>query len=248
MTNITFVTCYFHVVENEKKPASWRLAHFEKIASLGLNICVYGDATTTPWLEQLAVKYPNICLLNILYDKTPIVRICQSKDWDLPSNRNHEKDTREYLTLMNAKIEFVHDAILKNPFQTNHFAWMDFSMAYLFHNPEDSLQKLQKLSQINLPTNFLAIPGCWSLDSFSIQHIKDKIHWRFCGTFFIGDSNSIQQFYKLYETHFPKFLLNMRCLTWEVNFWAWLEVCEGWKPQWYESDHNDKLMNIIEIV
>jgi len=241
---VTFVTCYYHLSENENKPPSWRLGHFEKIASLGLNICVYGDSTTTPWLEKLVVKYPNICLLDILYDNTPIVQICKAIDWDLPSNRNHEKDTREYLTLMNAKIEFVHDAILKNPFQTNHFAWIDFSMAYLFHNPENSFQKLQQLSQQNLPEKYLAIPGCWS---FPPKDIKNLIHWRFCGTFFIGDKYKIKEFYKLYQTHFPEFLYKINGLTWEVNFWAWLEIQEKleWKPQWYESDHNDKLLDIV---
>jgi hypothetical protein len=40
------------------------------------------------------------------------------------------------------------------------------------------------------------------------------------------------------------FLETHRKLIWEVNFWAWLEAKDYWKPKWYSADHNDSIFNI----
>jgi hypothetical protein len=42
-----------------------------------------------------------------------------------------------------------------------------------------------------------------------------------------------------------KFLEKHRVLTWEVNFWAWLETTvEDWNPIWYAGDHNDTMFEL----
>jgi hypothetical protein len=50
----------------------------------------------------------------------------------MPENRSQMKDTREYMALMNSKVEFMKDAVLRDPYGTTHFAWLDFSVNYTF--------------------------------------------------------------------------------------------------------------------
>lgn len=241
-SNITFVTCFFQIYEKEPiefKNFEWRLEHFESIAQLGLNICVYGNDKSLCLLEDRLAKYPHVKLLQLEtpYEETFIHKLCYSEELNLATK--NIKDTKEYLTLMHSKIEFVHDAIHKNPFGSDIFAWMDFSMAYLFKNKEETLKKLQDLPNRHFPEMFLWVPGCWS--KFICLQLHN-VNWRFCGTFFIGDKESIQNFYELYQKHFPIFLHDYKTLTWEVNFWTWLEKYANWSVQWYSSNHDDLLL------
>ena len=95
--------------------------------------------------------------------------------------------------------------------------------------------------------SFLVIPGCWSElpTDLNTSTVLNSIHWRFCGGFFMGDRDSVMDFCTLYQTHFPRFLKEFSYMTWEVNFWAYMEhKITGWKPQWYAADHNDSILHI----
>ena len=129
-------------------------------------------------------------------EETWISQLCNSYTLSLPKIRNESKDTFEYLLLMNAKIEFIYDTIEKNPWQSTHFAWIDFNISHVFTDIQASTNYLKitygtsitALSGIPL-LPFLAIPGCWNpiqLNS-DMSSILDKVHWRFCGGFLIGD-------------------------------------------------------------
>lgn len=247
--NLTFVTCFVQLYENEPYPhknAAWRLEQFEYIAATGVNICVYGDKYTLPLLDA---RFPNVRLLtmDVEYTQTPIYQACFNPELRLPERRHETKDTVEYMALMNAKIEFLHDAMEKNPFGSSVFAWMDFSMAYLFADKSKSLERIRNLGDLLVQKPLMAIPGCWDpIPPNNNGAIVNNIHWRFCGTFFIGDKESLQRFFRLYREHFPLFLEQEKTLVWEVNFWAWLEANTDWHPQWYASDHNDRILHIPE--
>lgn len=247
---ITFVTCYVHIYENEPfahKNSPWRIEQFEYIADLGVNICVYGDETTTPYLLDSAKKFPNVKIMTMEtpYKQTPIYELCQTPELGMPERRNTAKDTVEYMSLMNAKIEFVDDTITKNPWNSCIFAWMDFSMAYVFGNKGDSLQYMKRLTERTFVDAFFAIPGCWQpIPPNNCSAIVNNIHWRFCGTFFIADKESMIKFHRIYREQLPIFIEEQKKLVWEVNIWAWLEANTDWYPQWYESDHNDRIIQI----
>jgi hypothetical protein len=49
----------------------------------------------------------------------------------MPENRSQMKDTREYMALMNSKVEFMKDAVCRI-LMALHFAWLDFSVNYTF--------------------------------------------------------------------------------------------------------------------
>jgi len=238
LTGVTFVTCYVNIYENEPfqhKNVSWRIEQFEYIASTGVNIIVYGDESTTPYLEEYVKKFSNVKLLtmDIPYKETPIYKLCLTEDLTLPERRFDKKDTIEYMSLMHAKIEFVYDAIQKNPWRSNIFSWMDFSMAYIFGNKGESLPYIEQLSKRKFIDKFMAVPGCWQpIPPNNCSAIVNNIHWRFCGTFFMGDKDSLLRFHQLYREHNPTFIKEQKKMVREVNVWAWLEANTDWFHQW----------------
>ena len=252
LSGVTFVTCFYHIYKEEPfqyKNVPWRIEQFEFIASLGVNICLYGCETTTPFLEECIRKFPNVKLLtlDIPYTETPIYKTCMQPDLTLPERRYDTKDNVEYMTLMNSKIEFVYDAIMKNPWNSRVFSWMDFSMAYVFGNKGESLPYLKRLSERNFIDKFMAFPGCWyPIPPNNPSAIINNIHWRFCGTFFIGDKESLLYFHKVYREHFPRFIEETKKLVWEVNIWAWLEANTDANIRWFSSDHNDRIIQLPE--
>jgi hypothetical protein len=248
-SQVTFVTCYMNIYKEEPfqhKDVPWRLEQFEYIADLGVKIVVYGCSVTTPYLERMVEKYPNnvkLLTMDIPYDETPIYKLCMTEGLELPERRYHLKDTPEYMTLMNSKVEFVYDAAVKNPWGSRIFAWMDFSMAYIFGNKGETLPQLKLLSLAPFVERFMAVPGCWMpIPPNNASAIVNNIHWRFCGTFFIGDRDSILEFHRIYRENYHRFIETEKKLVWEVNIWAWLEANTDWRVQWYSSDHNDRII------
>lgn len=258
----TFVTCLIKIYEEEREPyehknIDWRIQHFREIANTGIKICVYGCPKYDDILTSLENEFPdNVKIMNLNYNETKIYELCTKNELTLPERRNEKKDTIEYMTLMNSKIEFVNDAIIKNIWNSTNFAWMDFSISYLFKNKEDSLQKMKQISKSNYGVNvidtdidFMFFPGCWDrIPPNNPDAILNNIHWRFCGTFFIGNKNSFRYFYQKYLEEFPKFVEKYGKLVWEVNFWAWMEANTDCKMVWISSDHNDNIINIPQFL
>jgi hypothetical protein len=109
---------------------------------------------------------------------------------------------------------------------------------------EASQEWLCTLSLLELKDPGLYIPGCWQKGALKTRMFS-QINWRFCGGFFLGDSESITEFQRLYKEHFVDVTTNsIAGLTWEVNFWHHLEIEHGWNPVWFHADHNDTILQI----
>ena len=245
----TFVSCIVKLYETEPfeyKNMEWRIEYFKKIAQKGFKIVLYVDKSSFLFFNDFVSEFPNVCFLFLDFKDTQIYKECKRENLELPNHRNEKKDTVEYLALMNSKIEYINDAISKNVWNTEYFAWFDFSMAYLFNDLEPTLTKMKKLHNIQSGKSFCLIPGCWNQLN-NTHFILNSIHWRFCGTFFIGDKKSLLDFYNAYIIHFPEFLKTHNKLVWEVNFWAWLEKEKLFTPTWYISNHNDSIISELEI-
>jgi hypothetical protein len=252
--SVTFVTSFIDIYETqfEDKSVEWRFDKFRDIAETGIPLCVYVDPTNYIILEHFAKDYPNIKIMKKVTiwetEAGKIVTTTRSAETNvvLPDWRNEPKDIDEYMILINSKTEFMTDTITKNPWQTRHFAWIDFSISYVFHNKAETLRYLQILSRRTFTNKqFLLLPGCWDrLSSDTIDPILNHVYWRFCGGFMLGDARSILDMHQYYQTYFARFLRDYQKLVWEVNFWAWLEANTGWAPTWYKADHNDCIIHI----
>jgi len=188
--------------------------HFMTLANTGIRIIVYA-------FSELNIELPNVTILAWSIEQTACYKLCGNLD--LPDVRNLEKDTRDFLILQNSKTEFMADAIAK--YDAEHYAWIDFNIAALLKNTA-FLHDLRPIGK------FLAIPGCVS----KCTPDYNQIQWRFCGAFFVGDKESILDFHLKHNR-----LSEMPKLTWEVNFWVFLET-EGLDVNWYKGDHNDTIL------
>lgn len=159
----------------------------------------------------------------------------------LPDYRNALHDTRNFLILMNAKTELVKKAIDSKMHTSSHFSWIDFGICHMFQRVPSALTQIKQLGNTTLPASCMLVPGCWEK-----QVVYSQVSWRFCGSFFVGDIASLEEFHRLHTQEYPK----LPHLTWEVNVWAHLESI-GWKPTWYKADHDDSIVwvpNTIGIV
>jgi hypothetical protein len=178
----------------------------------------------------------------------------------LPSNRNPEKDTITHLWNMHVKaacLKYAVDFYLPNPYA---FVWIDFEVSAICSTAEKPVQTfLHELSTRDyLPflehsQDQMIIPGCWSKVGKSdltdypekMDCFLNNIYWRFCGGVLWGSATAVRNFWNLYVKHFRNFLETHQVLTWEVNFWAWLEAMEeNWNPVWYSGDHNDSMFQL----
>lgn len=240
----TFVTCFVNI-ERDAAMQTMRFAHFVEIAKTGINLCLYVDAHDSMVADVLS-KYTNVKLMRLirLQDSLAYRTIASSRTpIRFPDTDNEKKDTRDFLILMNCKIELINDAIDQNPFASSCFAWIDFSIAKIFQSSQYA--DLLRDMGTNVPDHpFLAIPGCWSKEACSESSIAQSVCWRYCGGFFWGDKASLTHFYDLYCRYFPVFIAKYHTLLWEVNFWCWLEMNNLWSPQWYLANHDDSILRV----
>jgi hypothetical protein len=244
---------------NNNRSPKWRLDHFRTIAETGIPLCIYISPEYQEIMVEFIQEFPNVKIMKtvniqdtfaskvyqteMLYSEITLPPITLPPI-TLPNQRSPNKDTHNYILLMNAKTEFMQDAIEQNPWSSTHFAWIDFNIAHIFKAKVRSQEFLKILAKRTLNPNFLTIPGCWAkLQEPCIEYILDNVHWRFCGGFFLGDKQSIIKFNELYREYFPQFIRKYRKLVWEVNFWAWLELNIDNLFIWYKGDHDDSILH-----
>ena len=180
---------------------------------------------------------------------------------ELPDIRNEEKDTIAHIWNTHQKVWITYHTMCEKEANTTkpanapeyHYIYMDYDSPRLIQDvfSWSKLRTIYKRAHLYTPhygTESMYLPGCWGPADTNTS-FRNEIHWRFCGTFFLGSSDAIRQFYHHYETHFATFLQD-HCkgtLSWEVNFWAWLEAHTSWTPQWYSADHNDRMLMVPKV-
>lgn len=253
-SSITFVTAFMNIYDTpfQNKDVEWRFRHFKKIAETGIQISVFCSPDCSEYMEQLLVEFSNIKVIQYMNVKdTWTYQVCEEVEQTLgepltlPNTRNNEKDTREYIILMNAKTEYLKMAIEANVWSSTHFAWIDFNIFHIFQGREQYASDcLKTILNRRMVTSFLTLPGCWGKEHVREEYLMNDICWRFCGGFFFGSADRIIEFNKCYQDYFAEFLFTKKKLVWEVNFWAYLELCHGLSVIWYPGDHNTQILEI----
>ena len=258
----TFVTAYLKVYDEESDSTRTldnrliyltfenRLIYFMLILELGINICIFIDPEFRERFDQLAEKYTNLKIIDsIKIEDLELYKIGNSYPelCNLPTNRNNLKDTRNYIFLMLAKLEFIKKTIDVNPFESTNFCWFDFSIGYLFKDMDSTLLKFKKISNTTFKERFIYMPGCWNFKVDNIDYLKNNVVWRFCGSFLIGDKESLKIFYIMSHKYFLTLINETKTIVWEVNYWAWLESKGLINPIWYLAGHDDSMLDIPNI-
>lgn len=158
------------------------------------------------------------------------------KTFQLPSNRNPNKDTLEYFCIQLSKLFYLQEATKYT--NDTYLAWIDFGVFHMFQNHEQCKRILKTISTSTFPDTTILAPGCWPKGSYD----WNSVCWRFCGSFLLGHRSLFAPAYakqmELVQSQLPR-------LTWEVNLWAQME--EHFTV--YLADHNDSLLsNVIMFV
>lgn len=252
---LTFTTAFINLNEDRSKDKSpeVRIKHFKTLAKSGIAICLYVSSTYENIGKELENEFENVKLMPIInLEDLETYKLIKRLNPTLPTNRNIEKDTVNYMILQNAKSEFVYKTLISNPFNTEHFAWIDFSICHMISNLDYITNKLYTLKQNKLIKSLLLFPSCWSKEiskeTINNNTIYNTINWRFCGSFFIGDSQSILDMHLLLMNLTYNFIHNKNnknnTITWEINVWAWLEEIYNWNVLTYKSDHNNSILDV----
>ena len=138
---------------------------------------------------------------------------------------NPEKDTLNYMIIMNNKLDFVKKAIEINVFNSIQFIWVDFGIAHINKDLEDNEFSQTIVNLKNNIYNKVRIGSIWQstqqLEEYYIiqQNIYTKIAWIFAGGVFGGDVESLLRFDKLSRETCLQVIKEKESLMWEVNIW-----------------------------
>ena len=228
---LTFVTAFLDLEEDRSKDKSVEkyFALFSQLAATGIRLHAFlsrcYEGLVVP--ANVSIEYIDLAELDTFKDISGL-------EYSLPAIRTPHHDTKNFMILINSKIELVHRAM---HIPSSHYAWIDFGIFHVFKDSRSSAY-LQMLGKSSLKPG-LQIAGCWGPGEPSFS----AVCWRFCGGFFVGDAASIQSFYAAHRLHFKNTVLQ-RGLAWEVNHWAWLEHAGHLKCSWFGADHNDSIIRV----
>jgi len=214
---------------------------FEPLGYSGLSMIVF----TEPEFIHLFDKYPvTVRVIPLSLKGLELYQIGMKYDRDLPAYRTPEKDTQEFLSLMNTKIELLKHAAIHCDDDT--LIWIDFGIFKIMKTPKKVLAKLFQLTHLSF--HKIVIPGC----NTYLQHgcYPDRVNWRFCGGFFVMPRSHLSTFYQHSKNVLSSFCEDPQYkLTWEVNVWYIIEQCTNRENMvWYYAGHEDTIVLNIENV
>lgn len=241
-----FVSAFIdlHIPHEEHKTLAMRIGNFEKLARTGIPLLVFVSKRYLEDIKSMSEKYLNVRIHKIVeIEDTETYRLFEKYKDNLPSARYEIKDKFEFLTLMNAKLEFMRDTVVSYSNTFSQFAWIDFNIWYIFKDDFEITKRLRYYATHTLQHNGIFIPGCWHKGR-EADMLWTRIHWRFCGGFFMGKVEAVCDFINKYFNNINEIISKKGALTWEVNIWSILENEYGWEPRWYYGDHNETMINI----
>lgn len=231
---LTLVTAFFRLPEERERDYA---ALFDELAGVGLPIVVFFDATLPAELVRLW-RHPNVTVVpSRLEDSWTWRTLAPLPDLALPRERNPAKDSRPFLTMVNAKLDYLQAARSLAP--TSHLAWIDFGILHVVAPPRRATF-LDVLRGLEPPGRCLLAPGCQDRPT-DLETLWERVSWRFCGGFLLGDRDSTARLYERYQETLVGETARRRSLTWEVNLWALLEA-GGARFDWYRADHDETLL------
>lgn len=234
------VTSYYNIYGKPEKFMEYVYLFYDLAAS-GIPIILFTDPSL---VNKFRIFPPSLKVIGVPLETFELYRLGISYDRELPNERSHEKDTKEFLALMNTKIEFILRASELS--ESDTFIWVDFGILKIIKNTERFINVLKQINEMKFDK--IMMPGCWA---FGRPFTIESPNWRFCGGLFVMPRKHIQTFYNHSKNVHSDFCnLPMYKLSWETNVWNIVEVfaCKD-IIQWYFAGHDDTiLLNIIRVI
>jgi hypothetical protein len=229
-----FVTALLDLREDRSKerPMESRIQHFNRLAATGIPLILFLSSS----YKGLIPTFANVTVVELELENLLTYQQVAEEGVKMPVHRTTHHDTRNFMILMNAKLELAVRCLSFT--QATHVAWIDFNVCHVFRDGW-ALERLKLIAKSHLKRTLFAVPGCWH-KGIGLDTLFDAVNWRFCGGFFLADRDSLVKAHTLFHELWPTVTLE-KGLTWEVNMWAYMES-KGWDPIWFKGDHNDSLV------
>ncbi|MHB1952783.1 MAG: hypothetical protein ACYCOU_03455 [Sulfobacillus sp.] len=234
---VTYVTALYDIYGSPEKK-SFNLKHFRQLEALRAPLVVFCDESYFPEVRERSCDGRQVILLPL--EQVRAFSLCTGRAAsgappELPKVRTPQKDTLEYLALMNSKVEFVRRAAELT--DSEYLCWIDAAFAKLMSDPDRALKFLERFRP---KVDRVLLPGCWGRMPVSTE----AVCWRFAGTFFVVPRQRARAFEEICLPTFEDMSHGRRPSVWEVNVWAEVENKFPEMFQWYAGDHNDKLFDV----
>jgi hypothetical protein len=234
-----FITSLYDLYGNPEAMRSY-LELFRPLAESRIPFIVFTDPSLMSLWDTV---YPNLPLLSNLriiplpLSECELYQIGMAYQGDLPTHRHPTKDTKEFFSLMNTKIEFMKKAASLTDDPT--LMWLDMGLLKIATHKERCIERLRALHTSAFEK--ITIPGCWShMPACDVN----RVNWRFCGGLLIIPRRFLERFYDHSKNVLTDFCtLPIYKLSWETNVWSVIEYCaEKENILWYQADHNDSMI------
>ena len=242
--NITYVTALYDIQTPDTRShasLTQRIEYLKELFLLNIQTVAFLDPSYESLID--ASVYTNVKFIYRELKSFSIYKDLMESDLQLPTSRNTGKDTKEFLSLMNTKIDFVREA--KEFCETDYIAWIDGSIYHIVNNKERVKEKLEEAWKRDVN---VCIPGPNRIQenqTIPFDSLAYRIHWIFCGGFFVCKKIYVDTFYRktieVLDTWKEK-----KCLTWEVNLWIDIFQRDRSSIFWVYGDHNDSMLLINE--
>jgi len=227
------VTAFYNIYPGKDRFFEY-MTLFYDLAISGIPILIFVEPDM---IRKLRIFPSTVKVVGLPLKDCELYQLGMKYTRDLPAGRTESKDTKEFYSLMNTKIEFVKRAAAIVPAET--YTWVDVGILKLVKNTDACITKLREID--GRATTKLIMPGCWAFGrSMSVEYI----HWRFAGTMFTCPVGLVEEFYNHCKGVVRDFCaLPQYKLTWETNIWSIVELfAMKDKMTWYQCNHDDSLI------
>ena len=168
------VTSYYDIYNKPERFIEY-LYLFYDIGISGVPIILFTDPLL---VKKFRIFPPSVKVIGMPLEIFELYLIGKKYTGKLPNGRNETKDTKEFYSLMNTKIEFILRAA--EMCDDNNFIWVDFGILKIIKNTERFINKLKSVNEQTYDK--ITIPGCWAMGrGFSVVEVTS----RFCGGIFV---------------------------------------------------------------
>lgn len=233
--NVTYVSALYDIYNSSK--VSGRLSRDVKdLLKRGLHLIIFVDEFYYSVLDTME-KSATITIVKLSIDQLAIYNMIMGNKslLSLPVTRSTEKDTHEYMALMNTKVEFLYRAQYLT--DSKYLGWIDAGVSKMLSDKENSFVRLETAKITNIDN--VLIPGCY-IRYINFDDLCKSVWWVFIGTFLICNKSFISTFYNRSLQSLCKFIAN-RFIPWEVNVWIDILYQHPDTFEWYYSGHVDEL-------
>jgi len=231
------VTCYYNIYN---RPAAFMeyFLLFHPMGMSGLPITVFVEPVFAQYFE---VFPPTVKVVPLPYEELELYNRCMGYNCKLPSERNMTKDTKEYLSLMNTKVEFIKRAAELCEDET--LIWADFGILKSISDVDAFIARMRILN--GTVFDRVTLPGGWK---YGTAFWPNQCNWRFNGNMCIVPRKHATTFFEYCRTSIQELFESQGFLVWEISIWYLVELYKSKEMiQWYKAAHDDSVIQNVPL-